>query len=77
MLTGTNKDYIDTKIPHLSTLLSDNIDKVIKECDVIIVNNKESEFIDKVSKIDDKVIIDFARLNDDLLDKENYIGINW
>ncbi len=43
MLTGTNKDYIDARIPHLSKLLSPNLDYVIENADVLIVNTKEQK----------------------------------
>lgn len=77
MLTGTNKDYIDSRIPHLSNLLADDPEKIIKSCDIIIINTKEPEFRDLVKDISDKVIIDFVRLDESLISKSNYVGINW
>jgi len=77
MLTGTNKDYIDARIPHLSKLLNPDLDDVIANCDVLIVNTKEKEFSDKLQFIDDKIVIDFVRLGDEFLGKKNYTGINW
>lgn len=77
MLTGTNKDYIEARIPHLSQLLSLNLDELVHESDVLIVNTKELEFINILSQIDHKPIIDFVRIDDSLIKKDNYIGINW
>jgi len=77
MLTGTNKDYIDARIPHLSRLLASDLDLMIKDCDVLIVNTKEKEFRAKLMLVEDKTIIDFVRLDEDFLQKANYIGINW
>ncbi len=77
MLTGTNKDYIDSRIPHLSNLLKKDPEKLINDSDIIIINTKEAEFVKLVENIDDKVIIDFVRLNEAMLSKSNYIGINW
>jgi GDP-mannose 6-dehydrogenase len=77
MLTGTNKDYIDSKIPHLSNLMVPNIDELCENADVIVVNTSEPEFVEKLQSIDNKVIIDFVRLGDQFLNKENYFGINW
>tara|TARA_R110002073_G_scaffold72537_1_gene177529 strand:- start:536167 stop:537480 length:1314 start_codon:yes stop_codon:yes gene_type:complete len=74
-LSGTNKEYIDRHIPHLSELLSENIDKVvassnlliithkIKGIDKIIEENKEKQFIDLVGAYDGK--------------QDNYEGICW
>jgi len=77
MLTGTNKDYIDARIPHLSKLLNPNLEEVISKSDVLVVNTKEKEFIERLKTIDTKIIIDFVRLGDEFLDKKNYMGINW
>ena len=77
MLTGTNKDYIDARIPHLSKLLSPDLDCVIENSDVLIVNTKEKEFIEKLKSVKDKVIIDFVRLGDEFLKLPDYVGINW
>jgi GDP-mannose 6-dehydrogenase len=77
MLTGTNKDFIDTRIPHLATLLTEDPGKLINDCDVIIINTKEPEFLRYLENTHDKVIIDFVRLDEDLLQKNNYFGINW
>jgi GDP-mannose 6-dehydrogenase len=77
MLTGTNKDFIDGRIPHISHLLIDNIDKLVNESDIIVVNTDETEFSEKLKNIYDKIIIDFVRLDKSFLQRENYIGINW
>jgi len=77
LLTGTNKEFIESRIPHLSSLMIDDLQKIIHNCDVIIVNTKEKEFIPYLSNADDKIIIDMVRLDENLLHKSNYIGINW
>ena len=77
MLTGTNRDYIDARIPHLSKLLVSDLNTLVKDSDVLIINTKEEEFKTLVSKLSDKIIIDFVRLDESLLHNENYIGINW
>ncbi|MEO8720420.1 MAG: nucleotide sugar dehydrogenase [Ginsengibacter sp.] len=77
LLTGTNKEYINSKIPHLSNLLVDNAREVIEKSDVIIINTKEKEFIPLLKENNNKVIIDMVRLDESLLNNSNYIGINW
>jgi GDP-mannose 6-dehydrogenase len=77
MLTGTNKEYIDSRIPHLATLLTNDSEKLINDCDVIIINTNEPEFINMVDKVKEKIIVDFVRLDETLLTKNNYFGINW
>lgn len=77
LLTGTNKEFIDTKIPHLSSLMVNNAQKIIDTCDVIIINTKEKEFSPYLKKANDKIIIDMVRLDEELLNNPNYTGINW
>ncbi|HAM11311.1 MAG: GDP-mannose dehydrogenase [Bacteroidetes bacterium GWE2_41_25] len=77
MLTGTNKEYIDSRIPHLSTLLTSDPNEIINDSNVIVINTKEPEFFNLVKDIQDKIIIDFVRLDESLLSKSNYSGINW
>ena len=77
LLTGTNKNFIESRIPHLSSLMIDNVQKIINTCDVIIINTKEKEFVPHLKNIKDKIIIDMVRLDETLLTKSNYIGINW
>ena len=76
MLTGTNKDYIDFRIPHLSKLMVNDLANITKNSDVLIINTKEKEF-KEVAFSTDKLVIDFVRLDERLLTKPNYIGINW
>jgi GDP-mannose 6-dehydrogenase len=77
MLTGTNRDYIDARIPHLSKLLVSDLNSLVQDSEVLIINTKEEEFKALVSEFSDKIIIDFVRLDESLLNNENYIGINW
>jgi len=77
LLTGTNKEFIDSKIPHLATLMVSSAEEIMKKCDVIVVNTKEKEFIEILSAKTDKVIIDFVRLSEQVRTYPNYTGINW
>lgn len=77
-LTGTNKEYIDRHIPHLSKLMVSRIDELKDRAEVIVVNNKESEYIDALTGWESgKVIVDMVRLPEHIRQQENYIGINW
>lgn len=40
-LTGTNKDFIMAKIPHLQHFVTADLDDVCKNSDVLVVTNKE------------------------------------
>ncbi|MDP4263358.1 MAG: nucleotide sugar dehydrogenase [Bacteroidota bacterium] len=77
-LTGTNKEYIDTHIPHLSRLMKAQISELMNESELIIVNNKEKEYVEILSNVEEEhPIIDMVRLPEDIRKKKNYKGINW
>ena len=42
---GANKDYIESKIPHVSSLLNSDFDAVINNSDVIILGNRDEKFL--------------------------------
>ncbi|WP_462253556.1 nucleotide sugar dehydrogenase [Ferruginibacter sp.] len=77
-LTGTNKVYIDHHIPHLSKLMVKDAEDLIKDVDVIVINNKEQEYLDVIEKAgDEALIVDMVRLPETIRNKNNYTGINW
>ncbi len=41
---GANKDYIESKIPHVSSLLNSDFDSVIDNADVIVLGNADKRF---------------------------------
>ncbi|WP_147677618.1 nucleotide sugar dehydrogenase [Algibacter pacificus] len=77
LLIGTNKEFINAKIPHLSNLLIQDADKLVSDSEVIIVNTKEKEFSNLLKDASDKIIIDFVNLDEEIKKFPNYIGINW
>jgi GDP-mannose 6-dehydrogenase len=77
LLTGTNKEFIDLRIPHLSSLMVNNAWEIVENSEVLIINTREKEFLSYLQNTEDKIIIDMVRLDDSLLNNSNYIGINW
>lgn len=60
-LTGTNRDFIMDKIPHLQHFVSDDLDAVIRSSDVVVVTNREEEFARILEDYPGKIIIDLVR----------------
>ncbi len=75
-LTGTNKQYIDQHIPHLSELISDQLDHVVDNSDLIVISHKEPEFDCINTRYPDKTFIDLVKIKDGV-SHENYEGICW
>ncbi len=77
-LTGTNKEYIDAHIPHLSKLMTDDLNKILDNSEVIIINNKEQEYLDTFSDWNGNAkIIDMVRMDEQVRNNPGYSGINW
>lgn len=78
-LVGSNKEYIEKTIPHVSRLISSSIEKVIESAEVIVITNNSSEF-SQVSELlrDDQILIDFVRvISDPAKLRCKYYGICW
>lgn len=78
-LVGANKDYINTQIPHLSTLLCDSIDEILNRSDVIVVGNLTPEFSEALTRTrKDQIVFDLVRVR---MPREQipaeYRGICW
>lgn len=76
-LTGTNADFIAAKLPHLYEIITDDLDRVCSECDVLVITNKEQEFVKVPEKYPNKVIVDLVRQYEELDYEGNYEGISW
>lgn len=76
-LTGTNKDFIMAKIPHLQHFVTDDLEAVCRESDVLVVTNKEAEFADVLNKYPNKTIVDLVRQWKEVDYDGRYEGLSW
>lgn len=76
-LTGTNKDFIMAKIPHLQHFITDKLEAVIDSSDVIVITNKEKEFGGILKKHPGKIIIDLVRAWKEVDYEGIYEGLSW
>ena len=79
-LVGANKEYIERGIPHISSLMTEDMQEVLEHGDVIIIGNKGEAFTDILTQKNckDKIIYDLVRIGANV-DKTNsgYEGIAW
>jgi GDP-mannose 6-dehydrogenase len=78
-LVGANKEYINTQIPHLSSLLCETIDEVLANSDVIVVGNGAPEFSEALKRTTkEQMIVDLVRVKADRSEiPGQYQGICW
>jgi GDP-mannose 6-dehydrogenase len=73
-LIGANKNYLLNRIPHITKLLTDDIDSVKDSSELLIIGNKSEEFLDIVES--DYKILDLVRISEKV-SCDNYNGICW
>lgn len=78
-LTGSNKEYIEKRLPHISGLLSNSIKEIINESEIIVIANNSKEFSEIPTSLrEDQILIDLVRIIDDpSKSKCKYHGICW
>ena len=78
-LTGANKEFILARIPFISEFLVEEPDKVIRQCDVIVVVNWEREFSEMLNKVrDETIVLDLVNLDSDRIKGiKTYCGLAW
>ncbi|HWJ26304.1 MAG TPA: hypothetical protein VNS32_07155, partial [Flavisolibacter sp.] len=76
-LVGANKAFINERLPHLSELIINDLDKGIEESDVVIISHKDFDPEPYMLLLEEKhTIIDLMR-NRKMEVLPNYEGICW
>ncbi|MDA3917548.1 MAG: UDP-glucose/GDP-mannose dehydrogenase family protein [Deltaproteobacteria bacterium] len=78
-LFGANKEYIEKEIPHISSLMVDDIASISSHAEIIIIGNKSEEFNSILIQCSpDTIIYDLVRITQDISKTpEGYEGICW
>jgi GDP-mannose 6-dehydrogenase len=78
-LIGANREYIEREIPHIWTLMRENMDDVLAASDTIVIGNTSGEFRTIQDRLTPKqVVVDLARaLRGEDLPAGAYHGICW
>jgi GDP-mannose 6-dehydrogenase len=75
-LTGANKEYINRTIPHISSLMAPSLDVLLKECEVIVIGNRDEEFKEIPSRVStEQTVYDLVRIMGRFKNGDNYIAI--
>jgi GDP-mannose 6-dehydrogenase len=75
-LTGANKEYINRTIPHIASLMVPSLDILMKDCEVIVIGNRDEEFKEIPSRASpEQMVYDFVRIAGTFKVRNNYIAI--
>jgi GDP-mannose 6-dehydrogenase len=78
-LMGANRDYIESRLPHLNELLGGSVDEVLDHAEVCIVGNSDPAVLDALDRAGDRPIVDLVRLPDAPARRATpgYVGLGW
>ncbi len=77
-LIGANKEYINNRIPHISSLIVDTLEELMAHSEVIVIGNKDNEFTRIVEESNpEQIVFDLVRIMEVENAKPNYDGICW
>ncbi|MFZ1415057.1 MAG: nucleotide sugar dehydrogenase [Defluviicoccus sp.] len=77
-LIGANREFLETRIPHIARLMVDRIDDVLAHGDVIVIGNKAQEFQDVLGRLrDGQKVVDLVRIAEAKPSDDRYQGICW
>jgi GDP-mannose 6-dehydrogenase len=79
-LVGSNKEFLNAKLPHINNLLVDSMDNLIDHSRLLVLVHKpihmDTEKIISFLNNSGTVVLD-SSINNDLKKYSNYYGINW
>lgn len=78
-LMGANRDYIESRLPHLGDLLTNSADDVLAHADVCVVGCQDPAVLSALDGAEDRTIIDLVRLPDADTRRAHpgYVGLGW
>ncbi|PIP13771.1 MAG: GDP-mannose dehydrogenase [bacterium (Candidatus Stahlbacteria) CG23_combo_of_CG06-09_8_20_14_all_34_7] len=78
-IIGTNKEFVEKEIKHISTLLESDPLKMLEKVDVVVIANRDNAYREIVNNLNKKemIIIDLVNLFPEKKRSKNYRGIGW
>jgi GDP-mannose 6-dehydrogenase len=78
-LTGTNRAYIETHLPHIAELLAPTAGEVLDHAEVCVVGSADEAVTEAIARANGRIVIDLVRLPDaaGLRERDNYLGVAW
>jgi len=77
-LVGANRDFILNRIPHISRLMVNGIDAVLKHAETVVIGNKDPEFEGVIERLHEgQNLVDFVRITNRRSENGKYDGICW
>jgi GDP-mannose 6-dehydrogenase len=77
-LIGANREFLFRTIPHIASLMVQDVETALEHGELVLVGYDEPEFRSIARRIrSDQFVLDMARINERDALEERYDGINW
>src|SRR5215475_7966367 len=78
-LMGANREFIESRLPHLGQLLSSSVDEVFAHAEVCVIGCQDPAVLSTLDIVADRTIIDLVRLPDANVRRAQpgYVGLGW
>jgi GDP-mannose 6-dehydrogenase len=77
-LIGANKEYLLKTVPHVSSLLVDNISEALEDSEIVVIGNRDPEFMKINSHLKaNQILVDLVRIPREGICDTSYVGVNW
>jgi GDP-mannose 6-dehydrogenase len=77
-LIGANREFVFRAIPHIASLMVNDVEKALEHAELVVVGYDEPEFRSIAHRIRrDQFVLDMARISEPDALEERYDGINW
>ncbi|EPH44210.1 putative GDP-mannose 6-dehydrogenase [Streptomyces aurantiacus JA 4570] len=78
-LIGANREYIETRLPHLAQLLADSVEEVLEHAEVCLVGTRDPAVLSALPHGEGPVIVDLIHLPDaeTRRTEPGYMGLAW
>jgi GDP-mannose 6-dehydrogenase len=79
-LIGANRAFLEERLPHISTVLTDDADAVLAHAEICVVATKDPQVLKAISNVRrEQIVIDLVRLPDaaERRGTTSYTGIAW
>jgi GDP-mannose 6-dehydrogenase len=78
LLAGANREFILSRIPHISNIMVDDVDAVLAHSQTIVIGNRnpDSQTAPRRLRVDE-VLADFVQISEKRSENGKYDGISW
>ena len=78
-LLGANRRFIEQHVPHLGSLMREDLEKVIADSDVLVVGLSDVGTLDALKRLvrEDQVVVDLIRISEPEKLRGRHVGLCW